>query len=198
MRVAVIHASELAADPALLSVPEREALETICGERRRDEWIRGRVALRRLLGDDTSVIIAPDGAPLPVGGAPCSVSLSHDGDWLAVAVAETPIGIDLCVRDHAARVARILAWLGVRGEVEPLAGWAALEAALKLRRLPIEALRDRAIEVGDANRPDRRPGVVETNALGSRPADRIIVQGLGDPVTVSIRHADEYVVGLAA
>ncbi len=177
--IAVLHVTEVAAEPALLSATERVALVAIRGARRRDEWIRGRLAIRRVLGDPAaSVVVAPDGAPEVIGRA-CHVSLSHDGDWIAVAIHDALVGIDLCVRAHGARVARILAWLGVRGDVDALAGFAALEAVLKLRRLPIEALRDRPLALATRDRA-------------------IVVSGLGDPVTVRLHHAPEYVVGLAA
>ena len=181
MHVAITRQSAIDPDPGLLTPAERDALASVRGERRRSEWICGRLALRRALGDpDTSILVAPDGAPAPVGGAPCSVSLSHDGDWIAVAVGDATarIGIDLCLREHAGRVTRILRWLDVRGADDTLAAWVALEAVLKLRRLPIEALRDRALE------------------LRASP-DAILVSGLGDPVTAQVRDAPDYVVGWA-
>jgi 4'-phosphopantetheinyl transferase EntD len=179
MQIAVIHQDTIAAEPALLSPAERLALAAVCGERRRDEWIRGRLAIRRVLGDrDTSVLVAPDGAPEPIGGAPCNVSLSHDGAWIAVAVADRPVGIDVCARMHAARVARILRWLGVRGEVDGLAGWSALEAVLKLRRWSIEMLRDRDLELA---------------ATGTE----VVVRGLDDAVVAQVRNEADYVVAWA-
>lgn len=178
MRLAIIHARELATDPALLSELERGALTAIRGERRRDEWIRGRLAIHRLLGPEISVLVDADGAPRPLGGSPCSVSLSHDGGWFAVAVADgrSRIGIDLCRRSHGDRVARILRWLGVRGEpIDPIVAWTALEAVLKLRRLSIEALRDRALDVEARNA-------------------HVVVRGIGDDAVVRWRTGAEHVV----
>ena len=254
MTIAVLPSSTFAADPALLTAAERDVLTTVRGPRRRDEWIRGRLAIRCVLrartdlanstfkhdllspgelnrqdartprhqlselssNDDApanrfsdedslaswrlggsklfgwvslgelpvsaeaSVLVDPDGAPRVVG-MPCNVSLSHDGDWIAVAITDvrTRIGIDLCLRTHAERVARILAWLGARDATsDPVGAWAALEAVLKLRRLPIEALRDRTLE------------------LESR-GDTIVVRGIGSPVDVQLRHHAELVVGWA-
>jgi hypothetical protein len=182
VRVAVLDRRAVDADPARLTAAERDALAPICGDRRRDEWIRGRLAIRAVLGDpDTSVLVRADGAPLPTGGQPCSVSLSHDGEWIAVAVgaAEVRIGIDLCVRSHEARVARIVRWLDVRCDgVDPLTTWTALEAALKLRGLGVEALRDRALEV-------------EPDASG------VLVCGLGNAMHVRSRSCRDYVLGCA-
>ena len=183
LRVAVVDRTTVDADPEQLTAAERGALARVTGARRRDEWIRGRLAIRRVLGDpEISMVIAPDGAPRPVGGQPCSVSLSHDGEWIAVAVASAGVrlGIDLCVRSHEVRLARIMRWLDVRyGALDPVIVWTALEAALKVRGLAIEALRDRALEV----RPDpEHDGAV-------------IVRGLGDQLRVESREGRDFVVG---
>ena len=180
--LAVIARSSIIPDPARLSDLERSDLATIRGERRRDEWIRGRLAIRQVIGDpEASIVVEADGSPRSVGGAPRSVSLSHDGEWFAVAVAKegARLGVDLCVRDHAVRVTRILAWLGVATACDPVVAWASLEVVLKLRRLSVEALRDCTLAVDEV-------------AL-----DRIAVRGLGDPVTVAVRHAPAYVVAWA-
>jgi phosphopantetheinyl transferase len=185
LRVAVVARRTVDADPARLTVAERGALAQVRGARRRDEWIRGRLAMRRLLSDpDTSVVVADDGAPQPTGGRPCSVSLSHDGEWIAVAVASASLrlGIDLCVRCHAARLPRILRWLDVAyGALDPVTVWTALEAALKLRGLAIEALRDRALEVEAAPAHERS----------------VIVRGLGADLHVRTRATRDFVVGWA-
>jgi len=146
----------VAPDVAELSDAERAVLVLRDGPRR-DEWISGRIAMRRVMrdalgasADAASVLIAPDGAPLVVGAPPCGLSLSHDGPWIAVAFARGAwrLGVDLCQRVYAERAARILGRLGVRmTDVGPCAAWAALEATLKLRRMPVMALREHALEV---------------------------------------------------
>lgn len=182
VEVVVMRCATIAADPALLTDLERAHLSTLRGDRRRDEWIRGRLAIRRVLRDPaTSIVVDADGAPRAVGGEPRSVSLSHDGNWIAVAVGseEVRLGVDLCVREHASRVARILAWLGIETSCDPVLAWTALEVALKLRRLSVEALRDRAL-------------VVEQIA-----ADQIVVRGLGAAVTATVRADVDHVVAWA-
>lgn len=181
VEVAVMASASIVADPARLSELERVHLAAIRGERRRDEWIRGRLAIRRFLGDPaTSIIVDPDGAPRAVGGTPRSVSLSHDGDWIAVAVAGegVRIGVDLCLRQHASRVKRIHAWLGVVTTLDPVIAWTALEVGLKLRRLSVEALRDRELVV------EARGG-------------KICVRGLGADAIVTLRAERDYIVAWA-
>lgn len=182
VELAMMAAASIVADPARLSDLEREDLAAIRGERRREEWIRGRLAIRRVIDDPAmSIVVDPDGAPRAVGGRPCSVSLSHDGAWIAVAVVGDGmrVGVDLCARQHASRVKRIHAWLGVVTTLDPVVAWTALEVGLKLRRLSVEALRDRELVV------ERRDGAV-------------CVRGLGADATVMVRGERDYVVAWAA
>lgn len=156
-----------------LTRAENQALAAIRGDRRREEWKLGRLAAHQLI--DRDVLVDPDGAPR-VDGA--HISISHDGPWFAVAVADTPIGVDVCVRTNAERSASVLRWLGVDAtNVDPCAQWAALEAVLKLRRLPVEQLRDRTLAL-------RAEG------------DTVIVHGLGDDVRVRITVEPDYVVAV--
>src|SRR5688572_21728831 len=147
-------ATDYAVDAALLSPAERAVMPP--PGLRRDEWIRGRLAMRSALvaslgpdAADIDIVVAPDAGPLLVGGPPCAVSLSHDAGWIAVAVARGAyrVGIDACARSHAARVSELLRQLGVDYACEPVAAWAALEAVLKLRRWPILELREHALSV---------------------------------------------------
>ena len=107
---------------------------------RRDSWLRGRAALKRLLtalgeADDTSTLRFPHPR----------VSLTHSGGW-AVAVGGTPdllgIGVDLEVRvpPRAETSRRFLSdgeieWIGRLGEAERprtlLRLWTVKEAAYK-------------------------------------------------------------------
>jgi len=79
-----------------------------------------------------------------VVGVDCSVSLSHDERWFAVALAPgraLRIGVDLCRRVHTDRLARILRRFTRRGvQLDPVVQWAALECVLKMRGLGITAL----------------------------------------------------------
>ncbi|MEJ7599633.1 MAG: hypothetical protein WKG01_17130 [Kofleriaceae bacterium] len=185
--ITITRASELTADPALLTAAER----AVCSDRsglRRDEWIRGRLAVRAAmvtaLGTRAAaidVLIAPDAGPLVVGGPPCAISLSHDDAWIAVAIAVGAyrIGIDLCARSKATRVIDLLARLGVQFDCEPLAAFAALEAVLKLRRLGVMELREHATEVR------------------ARGASQVEVHGLGAATLVELQVCPEHVVGWA-
>lgn len=118
----------------------------------------------------------PDGAPRLVD-RDGYVSLSHDGAWTAAAVSDAPLGIDLCLRSHATRAERILRWLSIEPAADPVSRFAALEAALKLRRLGIERVLDRDLAI-----------VVEDRAL--------VVRGLGDDIRVELHHYPEFVMGI--
>jgi hypothetical protein len=153
MIVQVWSRAELTADRGQLTEHERDDLRRLAlTGRRAEEWIAGRIAMHRVLGATTSVTTCDDGAPdyRPVPGARYqSVSLSHDGAWIAVAAAEGPeVAIDLCTLDHAERLGPILARLGVVAS-EPCVAWAAVECALKLRRRAIWSLLDGTIAVAD-------------------------------------------------
>jgi hypothetical protein len=189
MIVAVIPRHAVPPDAGQLTAPERAALAAVRGARRRDEWIRGRLAIRRVLADAAASVLADtDGAPAIAGGTPRSVSLSHDGGWIAVAAAAPAwrLGIDLCLRAHAARVQRILRWLGVEvdGGVDPVATWCVLEVALKLRRWPITTL------LGAGERRARGLAV-------ARAGDALAVRGLGADALVRHAGTADFVVGWA-
>ncbi len=170
MQIAVVRADSVTGS---LTPSEQTVLASIRGPRRREEWTRGRFAAHQLVEGD--VLVDADGAPHVATG---HISISHDGAWIAVARDTAPIGIDLCARTHAARIPTILRWLGVTADdIDPVAQWAALEAVLKLRRLSVEALRDRAIELRTVD-------------------GAIIVRGIGADVRVSVRADPEFVVAL--
>ena len=107
---------------------------------------------------------ATDGAPLVADG---HISRSHDGAWTAVALAPRAIGIDLCLRSHAPRIAKILRWLAIECDADPIAQFAALEAALKLRRRSIEHLLARTVRI---SRDDRALVVHGTSWASATPA----------------------------
>ena len=83
----------------VLSPGERAALEKLKAERRRESWLRGRAALKALLGDiDTSTLRFPHP----------ELSLTHTED-VAVAVAcdgAGGVGVDLEIRPPSERAAR--------------------------------------------------------------------------------------------
>jgi hypothetical protein len=162
----------LAAREELLTEAERAQVAVSgFGQRRRSEWVRGRLAMRRALrsrfGDEAtrlSLLSEPDGAPRLEGKADCAVSLSHDGDYFAAAIADRAgmrVAVDLCLRAHEARLRGIFARLAVHAvNVDVVTGWAALECFLKLRRLGVAALLDTAASVTAS------AGRVKVSALG--------------------------------
>src|SRR2546426_9841476 len=94
IRVRVDDLSSVPSDLRLLRVGERRELRGLrLMGRRREEWIRGRVAIRRAVAcwparraSGGWVHAEPSGAPTVVG-VDCAVSLSHDDPWFAVALA---------------------------------------------------------------------------------------------------------------
>jgi hypothetical protein len=183
-----IHAlPALAAREELLSEVERAQVAALgLKGRRRNEWIRGRLAMRRALvskfgeaATRLSLLTEEDGAPRLEGKADCAVSLSHDGDYFATAIADGPImrvAVDICLRQHEVRLQRIFSRLAVHGvKTDVVAGWAALECFLKLRRLGVAALLDTAL----------------TLALS---ADGVSVSAFGSTVSFSLLRHPQFVV----
>lgn len=88
-----------------LTDAERQRLQAITSAPRRDTFLAGhwqaRVLAAQWLQLDLGRVALDahvDGRPLlRVDGdaAPLHVSLSHSGDWLALALAETPVGVDI-------------------------------------------------------------------------------------------------------
>ena len=178
--VAVHRQHELPADERLLSGPERAFLarQSFTGARRR-AWIRGRVAVRRASGGAGHLLAAPGGAPRMRPG-PLSVSLSHAGPFLALALARTMrVAVDLALPGDRARLARVLSRLGVQAACEPTVAWAALECALKLRELPIGALLGRRLAI-----------LAQDGGF--------LVRGIAPAVVVHVRRAAGYTLAWAA
>jgi len=183
-----VRADDLSAvpgDPGLLRVAERrELLALRFRGLRREEWIRGRVAIRRAVArwlpraSRCRVHTEPSGAPLVVG-VDCTVSLSHDGRWFAVALAPgraLRVGVDLCRRVHAGRLAPILRRFIKRGvQLDPVVQWAALECVLKMRGLGIAALMGSDAKVRRAGR-------------------RVWVEGIGPGASLCVIDRPEFVV----
>lgn len=97
---------EAAADAGLwLTDEEKSRLQAMSSPARRHSFLAGHWLARRLAADWLLVDMArialhrhDDGRPcLLVDGAPSpvSLSLSHSGDWVAVALATMPVGIDV-------------------------------------------------------------------------------------------------------
>ena len=169
MRVRADDLSAVPGDPRLLRLAERRELRALLLRgARREEWIRGRVAIRRAVAwsftraSRCQVHTEPNGAPLVVG-VDCTVSLSHDGCWFAVALAPgraLRVGVDVCRRVHAGRLEPILRRFIGRGvQLDPVVQWAAFECVLKMRGLGITALLGSDATVCRAGRRVRVHGI---------------------------------------
>lgn len=135
---------------------------------RRAEWSRARGAAHRVLPPGASVLSARDGAPRLIGAPGLSISLSHDGAAVAVALRRGgAVAVDLARRIHGRRLGAVLARLGPRGRAcdDPVRAWVALECALKLRRLSVYSLVGRSLSL-------RRSGAC-VQVLGLRAAVRV-------------------------
>jgi 4'-phosphopantetheinyl transferase len=99
----ILHVDEAAAAPweEILSAAEKARLLEWKHEKRRREFIAGRMAARLLLADrlkipptDISVGVADTGA-VHAGDHNLFLSISHSGEWAAAAVGDKPLGVDL-------------------------------------------------------------------------------------------------------
>ncbi len=115
-----------------------------------DRRVRQQFLLRLILaaclgcrGRDLRIERAASGKPQLVGGGP-RFNLSHSGEWLAVALAEAPVGVDIEYRRPIPRAVRLArryfdpseaAWLAgfdePRRSAEFLRFWTAKEALIK-------------------------------------------------------------------
>jgi hypothetical protein len=180
---AVIDRATLEDGEAGLTPAERQELAAFgFGPRRRSEWVAGRLAAQRALG----MWLGP-GAALGLSTEACgaprssagSVSLSHDGSWVAVAFSSGRAAIDLCSLAHAERLRPILRRLSLdEAGCHPCEAWAALECALKLRREGIASLLDRRLGL-------------------ERHARRIRVLGIGAPAEIEVALEPGYALGWA-
>ena len=129
-----------------LSGSEHARLTGLRVDARRDQYCAGHWLVRELLarrveGDATSfsLIECQSQPPRVAGDDGLCVSISHSGDWVAAAVARSPIGIDLEQRPRALSPA--IAAMLLNPEEPPgtldadalLARWVAKEAWIKRR-----------------------------------------------------------------
>jgi hypothetical protein len=174
VRLAVYARADLPEHVGALRGAERAELAAMrASPARAREWIAGRAAIRRAIGAEVEIATGADGAPRVAGH---DVSLAHDGAWVAVAIGRgARVGIDLCDRAHAARLARILARVGAGAAGDPCRVWAALECVLKLRRRGVWSLLD---------------GRASVDARG-------LVSGIGAPVQVAWASTRDYALAWA-
>lgn len=218
----IYRAADVQPDTAELSAAEQTELAVHAfGPRRRREWIRGRLAARRALaqfaGDGAaaaSVLVHPDGAPRVTGCPGVALSLSHDGDYIAIALgrgSSLSVGVDLCLHSHRERARQILHRLAVTsGRLDPVVQWAAIETALKLRRMAVTSLLDAHVTLVVRNvvRNSDMTDVSETSVNRSvgRNSDVtdvsetsvVRISGLGADVDVGVRTEADYAVAWGA
>jgi 4'-phosphopantetheinyl transferase len=136
---------------ALLSAVERARLSTQRSARRRAEFVAGRLAARRALSGsglplprDLAIDRDEDGAPLLIGLAGVALSITHARVRAIAAVADRPIGIDLCDATDAPRIRRVARRAFPRAHERALVleddrsaclAWAAKEAVAKALRI---------------------------------------------------------------
>jgi len=182
---AVIDRASLDVGEEGLTPAERGELAAFAfGPRRRSEWVAGRLAahraLARWLGPGAALGLSTEacGAPRLSADGP-SISLSHDGAWVAVALSRKGrTAIDLCSREHAERLGPILRRLALPDAGDGCQVWAALECALKLRRQGISSLLDRRLEL-------------------ERQGQKISVLGIGAPAKVEVASKPAYALAWA-
>ncbi|MES2935269.1 MAG: 4'-phosphopantetheinyl transferase superfamily protein, partial [Pseudomonadota bacterium] len=85
-----------------LQVSERRRLAGITQAGRRDEFIASRWLARKTLcanfggtAGDWDIAAEHGQAPLVTGPAPAYLSMSHSGEWIAVAVSDGAVGLDI-------------------------------------------------------------------------------------------------------
>jgi 4'-phosphopantetheinyl transferase len=99
-----------------LSESERAEARAIPDPARRLRFERARSALREVLAErvgarweDLVFQRTPQGKPFLVSHSGCEFSLSHSGEWLAIAVGGMPLGIDLETRVPSVDVTKLAA-----------------------------------------------------------------------------------------
>lgn len=192
MRIAVFTRGEL--DDGLTAAELRELHLLGYDGPRAAEWVAGRAAAHRVLGR-VDVLAEPDGAPRVATGA---LSLSHDGDWVAVATAPSGrVAVDVCARANREQVARVLRRLGVFGD--PCLTWAAIECALKLRRRGVwTLLNGDGVNLVTFGHGASKGDNVDTVPLSVEPQGAgALVRGIGDDVHVAWRSCDGYALAWA-
>ncbi|GAB4228675.1 MAG: 4'-phosphopantetheinyl transferase superfamily protein [Methyloligellaceae bacterium] len=97
----VIPAGAVPCDTAPLCAAERERAARYTHERARARYVRGRVALRRILAMRLAcrprdiVLATRDGRPFLPDAPHLHVSLSHTPGWHAIAISSHPVGVDI-------------------------------------------------------------------------------------------------------
>jgi len=159
------------AHPKWLSESERERLQSLRVAERRDHYLAGHWLVRELLvqafpaasprvtrPENWSLRETKSQAPCVIGHSSLRLSISHSGNWIAAAVAEQPVGIDIEQRPRALDPAIHNLLLGpneVAGDIdndELLERWVVKEAWLKMRGISALPERLRLLEmreVGD-------------------------------------------------
>lgn len=137
-----------------LSDKEKEHYNSITSEKRKQEFLSVRYALKQLLNKDTSLVYDESGKPFLTDNS-FQVSVSHSGRWLALIVhPDKKVGIDIEIRVektirlaprflneeeqkylHEQQIA--LAW-GAKESLFKILGTSAVDFSNQLRVLPFE------------------------------------------------------------
>lgn len=168
---------ERAALAASLAPAERQRWEALRLPEDRERFLRGRGALRRLLGawreeppEAVPIGVAAHGKPCCLGGP--EFNLSHSGDLILLAVhQQRPVGVDV------ERLRPGLAWRPIARRVLPPAEWQALEA--------LAAVAEEE-EAAEAERQGAEAFLAAWCRLEARlKAQGLGLAGLGQPVPVA-------------
>lgn len=158
-------------DPrAALAADEYARWSGFASTRRRRQFLAGRRVLRQMLAvradaGQALVAVEPDGA-LRVATPPgLWVSISHSDEWVAAALADRPVGVDIEVPRPGRDLARLAEFIGAPSdrEADVYTTWTLKEAALKRRGLGLDLGRMRAIGVqpDDPGTADAHTALVE-------------------------------------
>lgn len=149
-------------------------------QKRRDEWLLGRLAAKHLAerhvpGVDPRDVTVRRGV-LTIAGEPTSwrVSLSHSGDYAGALIAREPVGLDVqVVRSIPERMTHLFL---SESETEMMHGcalservlhfWCAKEAAWKQRSSEFATLKQLPFTLLDASADALRFDTVETRRIG--------------------------------
>lgn len=84
-----------------LTTEEQQRAGKLKVDRVRRQFVFGRSELRRSLAKrlfchpvDVPIVIRPDGKPI-LAGEPIHFNLAHSGDYVLIAIADSPVGVDL-------------------------------------------------------------------------------------------------------
>ncbi|MGA0608985.1 4'-phosphopantetheinyl transferase family protein [Caldimonas sp. KR1-144] len=152
LRVDRVGACVEAIDPhAALSVDEYARWSRFASVRRRRQFLAGRQLLRQMLsaqvGAGEGAIAVEPGGALRVATPGLWVSISHSGEWVAAAVADRPVGVDIEVPRPGRDLSRLAESIGSLsgGSADFYTTWTLKEAVMKRWGMGLDLARMRAL-----------------------------------------------------